>query len=315
MRNLLLLILLFPFLGVNSQKVIVESLKLQPTDLSASVNKVLDLNGNPCALLKIWIVGDLDRVEGNVIGKITCNDSEKNIYLSGESKEVRIFPKGKLPIHIVFKDYGIDALEQERTYILRLTNETPATITKEETNNNIPIFEFYAEDLVTMGFGQIPINNLNLGGNTDTLFETLKATGLNPTKETYGIGVFYTEDPSKCKGFNAIKRKFKLKGCDVIPDNVSMGFEPDQYSEGRITYQFKFYHGNKPEKRENAREQSGIFVKALYSELEKAGYKLEGTFKNAKGQTDWGEITLVYNDNYGECWIGLYVNNYFKDKK
>ena len=96
MRNLLLLILLFPFLGVNSQKVIVESFKLQPTDLSASVNKVLDLNGNPCALLKIWIVGDLDRVEGNVIGKITCNDSEKNIYLSGESKEVRIFPNGCL---------------------------------------------------------------------------------------------------------------------------------------------------------------------------------------------------------------------------
>ena len=79
MRNLLLLILLFPFLGVNSQKVIVESLKLQPTDLSASVNKVLDLNGNPCALLKIWIVGDLDRVEGNVIGKEMAYDLITNL--------------------------------------------------------------------------------------------------------------------------------------------------------------------------------------------------------------------------------------------
>ena len=315
MRNLLLFILFLPFLEVNSHKVQVGSLHLQPTDLSASVNKVLDLNGNPCALLKIWVVDDLERIEGNVIGKIISKDSEKNVYLSGGSKELRIFPKGKLPIHVVFKDYGIDALEQERTYILRLTSDSPTTITKEETNNDIPIFEFYAEDLVTMCFGQIPINNLNLGGNTDTLFETLKATGLNPTKETYGIGVFYTEDPSKCKGFNAIKRKFKLKGCDVMPEDVSMGFEPDKYSEGRITYQFKFYHGNKPDKRENAREQSGIFVKALYSELEKAGYKLEGTYKSAKGQTDWGEITLVYNDNYGECWIGLYVNNYFKDKK
>lgn len=290
-----------------SQNMKIDNLELVKNDLSASVNKVLDNNGKSCALLKIWTTEDLVKIEGNTIGHLICKGVEKSIYLTSGTKEVRIIPKNFLPIHIVFKNYNIEYLEGERTYILRLTTNNSSNIAKKE---EIPIVEYYAKDLITMAFGQIP--TFNLKNDTETLYETLKVSGLNPNKKTYGIDIYYSVDPSKCKGSNAVKRRFKLAGCEAMPESVSMGYEPDKYSEGRITYQFYFPHLNNSEKRKIAIEQSEKFAKALFDAIKETGISLEGNYNNAKGYNQWGEISIVYNDNYGQCWIGLYIDNYNK---
>ena len=40
-----------------------------------------DLNGNPCALVKIQVIDDIDRIEGNKIGSIVNKGVEKWVYM------------------------------------------------------------------------------------------------------------------------------------------------------------------------------------------------------------------------------------------
>lgn len=290
-----------------SQDMKVDNLKLAQNDLSASINKVLDNNGRSCALLKIWTMEDIVKIEGNTIGSIKSKGVEKSIYLTSGTKEIRIIPKNFLPVHIVFKDHNIESLEGERTYILRLiVNKSSIPANKEE----ITTVEYNAKDLTTMAFGQIPTFNLN--NDTETLYETLKVSGLNPNKDSYGVSILYCLDPAKCQGINAVKRRFKLTGCETMPESVSMGYETSILSEGRITYNFNFPHLNDSEKRRTAIEQSEKFAKALFNAIKETGIALEGNYNNAEGYNQWGKISIVYNDNYGQCWVGLYIDNYYK---
>lgn len=176
---------------------------------------------------------------------------------------------------------------------------------------DIPIKEFFVDDLVTNAFGFMPINNLLR--NSKTTYETAKAAGLNPTLEDDGdVSVFMTSNPEKCKGFNAVKMRCKLEGSEIIPEDVSMGYEPSNYSDGRITYQFKWSHANNSELRKIGREKSIEFSKFIFRQLKNADYEMTGDYKSAECLTPLGKITLVCNDNYGSCWVGLYVNTYYK---
>ena len=119
----LLLVSLQTFTASFAQKLTVESLKALPNDISASQYEKKDLNGIPCALLKIQMVDDILRIEGNVIDDVVNRGTEKWIYLTAGTKEMKIVPKNHLPLSITFSDYGIVKLDSKATYSLMLTEE------------------------------------------------------------------------------------------------------------------------------------------------------------------------------------------------
>lgn len=102
----------------------------QTTDHIQSSDRRKDLNGTLCALIKVQVVDEIERIEGNKIGKIVNKGVEKWIYMCKGSRNVRIHLKNHLPVKVMFQDYGIKGLESNRVYELIL-NEERAPETKQ----------------------------------------------------------------------------------------------------------------------------------------------------------------------------------------
>ena len=123
MKHFLFLILSVSFaLGTFAQELKIKSCTLASTDVTASSleNIRMDDVGNPCALVKILLLDGISKVQGNVIGDIKEYSSEKWVYLSKGTKEIRIIPMHYKPLRVYFPDFGIDGVESKRTYVLDL---------------------------------------------------------------------------------------------------------------------------------------------------------------------------------------------------
>lgn len=91
----------------------------QTTDHIPGSDRRNDLNGVPCALIKVYVVDDIDRIEGNKIGDIVKRGNvEKWVYMCKGSRNIRIHLRNHLPIRIMFQDYHINGLESNRVYEL-----------------------------------------------------------------------------------------------------------------------------------------------------------------------------------------------------
>lgn len=89
-------------------------------DLSASTseNRRLDMNGTPCALVRVMLNDSDPKFEGNITGNIKQRGMQYLVYMSSGSKYLRIAPADHFPIMVSFPDYGIMALESKKTYDL-----------------------------------------------------------------------------------------------------------------------------------------------------------------------------------------------------
>jgi len=137
------LLSLTPFL-LSAQELTVQSFTLSPTEIIPANDLRNDLNGMACALVKVQVIDNIDRVEGNFIGDIIKRGTEKWVFLTNGTKEFRLYPTNHLPLSIVCKEYDIDGLESKRVYILRLTS-SQAMITpefpKQEQKDSVRIKE------------------------------------------------------------------------------------------------------------------------------------------------------------------------------
>ena len=104
----------------------VKSMELVVNDLSASLtnNRRLDMNGTPCALVRVMLKDSDPQFEGNVAGKIGQRGMQYFVYMSAGSKYLRVAPADHFPLMVSFADYGIKALESKKTYDLIII-ETP----------------------------------------------------------------------------------------------------------------------------------------------------------------------------------------------
>ncbi len=119
------LLALTPLL-LSAQELTVQSFSLSPTEIIPASDQRVDLNGIACALIKVQIVNDIERVEGNVIGDIIKRGTEKWVFVTDGTKELRIYPKNHLPLQIICKDFDIESLDSKRVYILRLSSNQSA---------------------------------------------------------------------------------------------------------------------------------------------------------------------------------------------
>ena len=138
MKNFYLILLsVFAFLNTAmAQELKVKSFSVAINDLTASVETVPDKNGDPCALVKVLLVDSIVKVEGFVLKTKSVSPTEKWVYLSSGTKEVRIMPTHYKPISIYFPDFGVKGLEGKRTYILDLEADHPLVLNQAAMSNS-----------------------------------------------------------------------------------------------------------------------------------------------------------------------------------
>ena len=124
--NKLKLIILFLFmsLAASAQRLAVESLKLRPNDLSARnvKNQRHDLNGKPCALLKVMVLDDITKCSSGNIGDIVTEGPVKLIFITSATPSIELSFQYHYPLTINFADYGYRHLEGNSTYELNLVD-------------------------------------------------------------------------------------------------------------------------------------------------------------------------------------------------
>lgn len=89
-------------------------------DLSARVKSRNDLNGNPCALVRVELPLEGAGFEGNVIGLPDFRINEYWVYMSTGSKHLKIHAPGHASLFINFPDFGVDRIISRHTYELTL---------------------------------------------------------------------------------------------------------------------------------------------------------------------------------------------------
>ena len=124
--NKLKLTILFFFisLAASAQRLAVESLKLRPNDLSARnvKNQRHDLNGKPCALLKVMVLDDITKCSSGNIGDIVTEGPVKLIFITSATPSIELSFQYHYPLTINFADYGYKHLEGNSTYELNLVD-------------------------------------------------------------------------------------------------------------------------------------------------------------------------------------------------
>ena len=121
-RIKLIFLFLFMSLAASAQRLAVESLKLRPNDLSARnvKNQRHDLNGKPCALLKVMVMDDITKCSSGNIGDIVTEGPVKLIFITSATPSIELSFKYHYPLTINFADYGYKHLEGNSTYELNL---------------------------------------------------------------------------------------------------------------------------------------------------------------------------------------------------
>ena len=120
----LTILFLFISLAASAQRLAVESLKLRPNDLSARnvKNQRHDLNGKPCALLKVMVLDDITKCSSGNIGDIVTEGPVKLIYITSATPSIELSFQYHYPLTINFADYGYKHLEGNSTYELNLVD-------------------------------------------------------------------------------------------------------------------------------------------------------------------------------------------------
>ncbi len=103
-----------------AQELMVKSMEILPMDLSASIHPRNDLNGKACALVKVKMPLEGAVFEGNVLGSVENKAGEYWLYMSEGTKQLRVKHPGFASVHVMFRDYGIKALESKVTYELSI---------------------------------------------------------------------------------------------------------------------------------------------------------------------------------------------------
>ena len=120
----LTILFLFMSLAASAQRLAVESLKLRPNDLSARnvKNQRHDLNGKPCALLKVMVLDNITKCSSGNIGDIVTEGPVKLIFITSATPSIELSFQYHYPITINFADYGYKHLEGNSTYELNLVD-------------------------------------------------------------------------------------------------------------------------------------------------------------------------------------------------
>ena len=118
------ILLIIAFLSMQGQNVTVKSVSLLHNDLEARTQPRNDKNGEPCAIIKVGIVGVEDLQFPDAVGDVKYGASEYVVYVPSGLKTLKFQnANGKFSGEVKLdSDYGIE-IEKQRTYRLLLDTE------------------------------------------------------------------------------------------------------------------------------------------------------------------------------------------------
>jgi len=120
MRQILFIITCLFCSNLFAQKLTVETMTALPIDLSASQHERKDLNGRPCALVKVQLAAVGAQFEGNVVGSVDYKTNEYWVYMTEGSYMLSVKHPSFVPLSVNFRDYGINGVQGKATYRLTL---------------------------------------------------------------------------------------------------------------------------------------------------------------------------------------------------
>ena len=121
LRTILLSLTLMMTLIVSGQEFQVRSFRLAANDISAVKYQRLDLNGQPCALIKVGLGVQGAKFPGTeVVGDVKFDTGEYWVYVVDGTKKLKVMHNNYAPLYIDFSDYPEQRLEGGRTYVLIL---------------------------------------------------------------------------------------------------------------------------------------------------------------------------------------------------
>ena len=205
MKHFLFFILSVSFaLGTFAQELKIKSCTLASTDVTASSleNIRMDDVGDPCALVKILLLDGISKVQGNVIGDIKEYSSEKWVYLSKGTKEIRIIPMHYKPLRVYFPDFGIDGMESKRTYVLDLVIQNMGAEPVDAGGN------FYA----------LSVQPKNAVVTIDGIQQNVSTDGAYSAMLPYGTHTYKVE----AGGYISKSGSFSVSSGDMTPISVSL---------------------------------------------------------------------------------------------
>ena len=104
--------------GILAQEMSVKSFKHLPNDLIARTEPRNDLNGDPCAVIRVGIALQGVVFDGNTRGNPVYNTGEYLVYVTAGSKQLTVRHASYIPLVVTFADYGIERIESGSTYRL-----------------------------------------------------------------------------------------------------------------------------------------------------------------------------------------------------
>ena len=106
---------------VSGQELQVRSFRLASNDISAVKYQRLDLNGQPCALIKVGLGVQGAKFPGTeVVGDVKFDTGEYWVYVVDGTKKLKVMHNNYAPLYIDFSNYPEQRLEGGRTYVLIL---------------------------------------------------------------------------------------------------------------------------------------------------------------------------------------------------
>ena len=138
-----------------AQELFVDKFTEQLSDLSARTEVRNDLNGTPCALVKIEL--PLQGVQFNqksqVIGNVENRVNTYWAYLPAGSKHITLSHPQFHTLDVVFADYGIPYLSSSTTYLLKVNVPSSVAIKKQNTQQYV-LFQVLPKNAIVEFDGQ-----------------------------------------------------------------------------------------------------------------------------------------------------------------
>ncbi len=132
-------------LGSFAQELTLDSFELNPVDMTAKINPVLDLNDEPCALIKVAIASEEVTFQGNIVNVPTRQAGEWLLYVPAKTRRIKVSCEGCLPLLVELSTLP----ESNRTYSLRISLPEVA----DAKPRTMLVMPTYSSDGVQSSFG------------------------------------------------------------------------------------------------------------------------------------------------------------------
>lgn len=154
-------------LNVSAQKLTIDGGLRATNEITASQYPRKDANNQPCALLKVEVVDAITEVEGGVVGNIVNKGTEKWGYFERGQKVFKIHFVNHLSVTVNTNDYGINGLQANNTYVLRLVdNSITSTPVTNQPQNEISSAN---DNVLTFTVNGVSFNMIKVAGGTFTM--------------------------------------------------------------------------------------------------------------------------------------------------